>query len=228
MDSRIRYAKSGDFNIAYKVVGQGPRDLIFIQGSVTNLGVLWEDDRYRNFCERIARYCRLILFDKRGMGLSDRVEVGSMEDRMDDVRAVLDAVGSERAVVMGVSEGGLLATLFAASHPDRTEALVLIGAETREENDDDWAWGDGTREEFEGRMADWSGWGEGRMIDWIAPSLAGNPEAHAWWGRMQLQAGNPTDDRSAQPCVVRNRYSGHPTDHPCAGACSPPNGRSRR
>lgn len=224
MESRIRYAKSGDFNIAYKVVGEGPRDLIFIQGSVTNRGVLWEDDRYRSFCERVARYCRLILFDKRGMGLSDRVEAGTMEDRMDDVRAVLDAVGSERAVVMGVSEGGLLATLFAASHPDRTEALVLIGAETREENDDDWAWGDGTREEFEGSMADWSHWGEGRMIDWIAPSLAGNPEAHAWWGRMQLQAGNPrtieahsrasfgTDTRAILPTIRVPTLVLHRTD----------------
>lgn len=191
MDSRIKYARNGDLNIAYKVVGEGARDLIFVQGSYTNLGVLWEDDRYRAFCERLAKYSRLILFDKRGMGLSDRVQAGTMEDRMDDVRAVLDAVDSARAVVVGVSEGGLLGTLFAASHPDRTEALVLIGAETREENDGDWAWGDGTREEFEGWMADWSHWGEGRTIDSLAPSLAGDPEARAWWGRLQLQAGNP-------------------------------------
>jgi pimeloyl-ACP methyl ester carboxylesterase len=191
MDSRIRYAQSGDFNIAYKIVGDGPRDLIFIQGSMTNLGVLWEDDRYRGFCERVAAFTRMILFDKRGMGLSDRVEAGTMEDRMDDVRAVLDAAGSTRAVVVGVSEGGLLAELFAASHPDRTEALILIGAETREENDAEWAWGDGTREEFEGWMADWSDWGDGNSIGFLAPSLAGDPEARAWWGRLQLQAGNP-------------------------------------
>ncbi len=191
MDSPIRYATSGDLNIAYKVVGDGPRDLIFIQGSFTNLGVLWEDDRYRSFCQRVARYSRLILFDKRGMGLSDRVEAGTMEDRMDDVRAVLDAAGSQRAFVIGVSEGGLLATLFAASHPDRTEGLILIGGETREENDEEWAWGDATREDFDAWLEDWSDWGEGKMIDAIAPSLAGDPEARAWWGRLQLQAGNP-------------------------------------
>lgn len=191
MDSRIWYARSGDFNIAYKIVGDGPRDLIFIQGSTTNLGVLWENDRYRGFCERVASYTRMILFDKRGMGLSDRVEGGTMEDRMDDVRAVLDAAGSTRAVVVGVSEGGLLAELFAASHPDRTEALILIGAETREENDDEWALGDGTRAQFEGWMADWSDWGEGNHIASLAPSLAGDPEARAWLGRLQLQSGNP-------------------------------------
>ncbi|MFI5261085.1 MAG: alpha/beta fold hydrolase [Candidatus Limnocylindrales bacterium] len=191
MDSRVRYAKNGDLNIAYKLVGEGPRDLVFVQGSVTNLGVLWENDGYRRFCERLAAFSRLILFDKRGMGLSDRVEAGTMEDRMDDVRAVMDAVGSQRAAVMGVSEGGLLATLFAASHPDRTIALVLIGAETREENDAAWAWGDGTREQFEGWMADWSTWGDGAAIASLAPSLADDPGERDWFGRLQLQAGNP-------------------------------------
>ena len=127
----------------------GRRDLIFIQGNITNLDIYWDDRRYREFCERLASFSRLILFDKRGMGLSDRVETGTMEDRMDDVRAVLDAVGSERAVVMGASEGGLLATLFAAAHPERTESLVLLGSEVREERDEGWPWGEFTRAEFE-------------------------------------------------------------------------------
>lgn len=191
MEPRIRYAPNGDINIAYLVMGEGPRDIVFVQGSITNLGVLLEDAAYHGFCERIAAFSRLILSDKRGMGLSERVEAGTMEDRMDDVRAVLDAAGSARAVIMGVSEGGLLAELFAASHPDRTEALVLVGAETREENDSEWGWGDGTRAEFEESMADWSTWGEGRGIWALAPTLAGDERVRAWWGRLQLQAGNP-------------------------------------
>ena len=94
MSSAIHFASNGDIQIAYKVVGSGPPDLIFIQGHITNLDIYWDDRAYREFCERLASFSRLILFDKRGMGLSDRVETGTMEDRMDDVRAVLDAVGS--------------------------------------------------------------------------------------------------------------------------------------
>jgi pimeloyl-ACP methyl ester carboxylesterase/class 3 adenylate cyclase len=191
MPSRINYAPNGDINIAYVTMGSGPRDIIFIAGAVTNLAVLLDDPSYVAFCERLAAFSRLILFDKRGMGLSERVEAGTMEDRMDDVRAVLDAVGSTRAVVMGVSEGGLMAELFAASHPDRTEALILVGAETRKENDAEWQWGDGTREEFDRRLADWSAWGDGRTIWALAPSLDGDERMRAWWGRLQLQAGNP-------------------------------------
>jgi class 3 adenylate cyclase len=191
MADRIRYASNGDINIAYAVLGHGPPDVVWVQGAATNIAVLLDDPDYRAFCERIAAFSRFVLFDKRGMGLSERVEAGSMEDRMDDVRAILDAIASERAVVVGVSEGGLMAELFAASHPDRTEALVLIGAEVREENDDEWRWGDGTREQFEAAMADWSRWGEGGNFPKLAPSLADDERARAWWGRVQLQAGNP-------------------------------------
>jgi pimeloyl-ACP methyl ester carboxylesterase len=193
VSSVIRYARNGDINIAYKTVGSGPRDLIFIQGNITNLDIYWDDRRYREFCERLAAFSRLILFDKRGMGLSDRVETGTMEDRMDDVRAVLDAVGSGRAVVMGASEGGLLATLFAGAHPERTESLVLLGSEVREERDEGWPWGEFTRAEFEEVMGDWSRWGEGDGVAKRAPSLA-DADAQAareWWARLQRNAGNP-------------------------------------
>jgi pimeloyl-ACP methyl ester carboxylesterase len=191
MADRIRYAPNGDINIAYAVLGSGPPDMVWVQGAATNIGVLLDDPEYRGFCERIATFSRFVLFDKRGMGLSERVEAGTMEDRMDDVRAILDAIGSRRAVVVGVSEGGLMAELFAATHPDRTEALILIGAEVREENDGDWRWGDGTRAEFDASMADWSHWGEGRNFPKLVPSLANDLRARAWWGRVQLQAGNP-------------------------------------
>jgi pimeloyl-ACP methyl ester carboxylesterase len=189
--SRIRYARNGDVNIAYRTLGDGPRDLLFVAGTITNLDVMWEDAGYRRFCERLASFSRLVTFDKRGMGLSERVEAGTMEDRMDDVRAILDAIGSERAHIMGVSEGGLLAELFAASHPHRSQALILVGAEVREENDDEWRWGDGTREWFEDMMSDWSDWGEGAGIEHLAPSLAGDPAARELFGRLQLMAGNP-------------------------------------
>jgi pimeloyl-ACP methyl ester carboxylesterase len=191
MASRIRYARNGDVNIAYRTLGDGPRDLLFVAGTITNLDVMWEDAGYRRFCERLAAFSRLVTFDKRGMGLSERVEAGTMEDRMDDVRAILDAIGSERALIMGVSEGGLMAELFAASHPGRTEALILVGAEVREENDEEWKWGDGTREWFESMMSDWSDWGEGAGIEHLAPSLAGDAAAREWFGRLQLMAGNP-------------------------------------
>ncbi len=193
MAPAIRFARNGDISIAYRILGNGPTDLVFIQGNITNLDIYWEDRAYREFCEGLAAFSRLILFDKRGMGLSDRVETGTMEDRMDDVRAVLDAAGSERAVVMGVSEGGLLATLFAAAHPERTVSLVLVGAEVREERDESWPWGELSREEFEGRMSDWSRWGEGEGFALRAPSLADADAelARAWWARLQIHAGSP-------------------------------------
>jgi pimeloyl-ACP methyl ester carboxylesterase/class 3 adenylate cyclase len=128
---RTRYAKTADgVHIAYQVVGDGPVDMVFVMGWVTNLEVMWEEPDFARFLERLATFSRLILFDKRGVGLSDRVpddRLPGLETRMDDVRAVMDAVGSERAVVFGVSEGGPMSMLFAATYPERTVALVLYG-----------------------------------------------------------------------------------------------------
>jgi pimeloyl-ACP methyl ester carboxylesterase len=145
----IRYAKSGDVFIAYQEVGTGPLDLVFVGGYITHLGVLWEEPRYRRFVERLGSFARVFLFDKRGMGLSDRVQAGTLEERMDDVRAVMDAAGSERAALMGVSEGGPLSLLFAATYPERTAALVLCGAEVKEETTDEWPWGEARRAEID-------------------------------------------------------------------------------
>ncbi len=128
---RTRYAKTADgVQVAYQVVGEGRVDMVFVMGWVTNLEVMWEDPDFARFLERLATFSRLILFDKRGVGLSDRVSddrLPGLETRMDDVRAVMDAVGSERAVVFGVSEGGPMSMLFAATYPERTVALVLYG-----------------------------------------------------------------------------------------------------
>ena len=125
---KTRYAKSGDVSIAYQVVGDGPFDLVFAPGSVSNLEFGWEEPTLERFYQRLASFCRLIIFDKRGTGVSDRVSgVPDLETRMDDVRAIMDAVGSERAAVLGYSEGAAMAALFAATYPQRTPALVLYG-----------------------------------------------------------------------------------------------------
>ena len=111
------YVKSGDVNIAYQVVGDGPFDLVHLPPFVSNLELQWEDPAERRYFERLASFSRLIMFDKRGTGLSDRVAVASLEERMDGLRAVMDAAGSERAVLFGISEGGAMCMLFAATYP---------------------------------------------------------------------------------------------------------------
>lgn len=129
---KTRYAKSGDVHIAYQVVGEGPLDLVFVPGFVSHLEFDWEMPGIASFHQRLASFSRLIRFDKRGTGLSDRPPgVPTLEQRMDDVRAVMDAVGSERAALFGVSEGGPMSLLFAATYPQRTSALVLYGSYAR-------------------------------------------------------------------------------------------------
>ena len=126
------YAKSGDLRIAYQVVGSGPFDLVLVPGYVTNVELFWERPEWANFLSRLAGFSRLILFDKRGTGLSDRVAgIASLEERMDDVRAVMDAAGSERAALFGMSEGSPLSLLFAATYPQRVQALVMYGGYAR-------------------------------------------------------------------------------------------------
>ncbi|HZK91753.1 MAG TPA: adenylate/guanylate cyclase domain-containing protein [Stellaceae bacterium] len=127
-----RYAKSGDLSIAYQVTGSGPLDLVFVPGFVSNLDTMWETPGWAHWFTRLAQFSRLIRFDKRGTGLSDRMAgIANLEDRMDDVRAVMDAVGSERAALFGVSEGGGMSLLFAATYPERATGLVLYGTYAR-------------------------------------------------------------------------------------------------
>jgi class 3 adenylate cyclase len=207
----VQYAANGDIHIAYQVLGDGPLDLVFVAGALTNLDVLWEMSDYRRACERLASFSRLILFDKRGMGLSDRVRIGTLEERMDDVRAILDAVGSDTTALMGVSEGGPMSILFAATYPERTRGLVLCGAEVKEERTGDWPWGEATREEFEEWMnmeGVLSRWGDGLWADRLAPSRAGDPRLREQFGRLQVQSATPHDGvafmRMAFEIDVRN------------------------
>ena len=126
-----RYARSGDVRIAYQVVGDGPLDLVFVPGFVSNIDMFWEM-ALAQFFSRLASFSRLILFDKRGTGLSDRdVGIATLEERMDDVRAVMDAAGSKSAALFGFSEGGAMSLLFAATYPQRARALVLYGSFAR-------------------------------------------------------------------------------------------------
>ena len=126
-----KYAKSGDVHIAYQVIGRGRIDLVFVSAWVFPIEVVWEEPSVARFFQRLASFSRLILFDKRGTGQSDRVadsDLPTLEDRMDDVRAVMDAVGSERAALFGLSEGGPMSALFAATYPERTAALIMCGS----------------------------------------------------------------------------------------------------
>jgi pimeloyl-ACP methyl ester carboxylesterase len=189
----IRYARSGDVHVAYQVVGEGPVDIVFVEGSFTNRHVQWESPLYRRFMERLGSFARVILFDKRGMGLSDRVQVGTLEERMDDVRAVMDAAGSERAALIGESEGGPMAMLFAASFPERTVALLLCGAEVKEDKTDDWPWGESTREEFEKSMTTLSERWSGRpaSLRMFISSRGDDPALLEWYVRLKLQSASP-------------------------------------
>ena len=126
-----KYAKSGDTHIAYQVVGEGDLDVIYVPGWVSHVELCWEEPSLNRFLSRIASFARLIIFDKRGTGLSDRVsndQLPTLEERADDLLAVMDAANSSRAALIGFSEGGNLAAFFAASHPDRTSSLVMFGA----------------------------------------------------------------------------------------------------
>lgn len=142
MEPETRYARSDDVSIAYQVTGEGPFDLVVVPGFVSHVELTWQVPAMAEYFQRLASFCRLIRFDKRGTGMSDRVTgVPTLETRMDDVRAVMDAVGSERAALMGVSEGGPMSILFAATYPERTSALVLLSTFPRNRWAADYPWG---------------------------------------------------------------------------------------
>jgi class 3 adenylate cyclase len=191
--SEVRFARSGDIDVAYRVVGDGPVDLVCVEGAYTHLEIAWELPAYRRYYERIGEFARVILFDKRGLGMSDRVSgATTLEERMDDIGAVMDAVGSERAAVLGESEGGPLSILFAAAHPERTVGLILQGAEVRERKDGDWPWGDATDAEAEEYYASIpERWGQGLGFRYLVPSVGDAEWGRAWLGRLAIHAATP-------------------------------------
>ena len=192
MQPKTRYAKSGDVHIAYQVVGDGRLDLVYAPPWIGNMELIWEEPSCARFLKRLASFSRLILFDKRGTGSSDRaVEIPILEQQIDDLISVMDSVGSERAALLGASEGGSLCTLFAATHPERTSALILCGAvaTTRWSPETPWAL---TRETFEtwiqtvGRE-----WGGPLAIELFAPSVAHDQRFRDWWARLLRLAASP-------------------------------------
>jgi DNA-binding SARP family transcriptional activator/pimeloyl-ACP methyl ester carboxylesterase/class 3 adenylate cyclase len=193
----IRYARSGDTSIAYATVGEGPFDVVFISGWVlSNFGIAWEGPA-AEFYLRMASFCRLILFDKRGTGLSDRdVGLPDFETRMDDIRTVMDEVSSQRAAIMGVSEGGPMAALFAATYPERTAASVLYGTGASWKRAPDYPWAPTEEQKRREREAIMRRWGEpeyfDEMLDWFAPSRRDDEEIKRWWRRWALSSASPS------------------------------------
>lgn len=189
-----RYARSGDVNIAYQVTGDGPRDLVYVPGWVSNIEVMWDDPSLARFLRRLASFSRLITFDKRGTGLSDPVDIDrlpTLEDRMDDVRAVMDAVGSERATIFGHSEGGSMSAVFAATYPERTDGLILTGCYAKRIRTDDYPWAPTWEErmaEIEQVEHDWPG---ALKVEDLAPSRAGEEAFIAWLERYSRLSASP-------------------------------------
>lgn len=182
-----RYAKSGDVHVAYQVFGDGPVNLVYAPGFVSHLDNYWDDPSCAHWLHRLAKFCRIVMFDKRGTGLSDLVQtLPNMDERMDDLRAVMDAAGMESAAVSGISEGGPLATLFAASHPDRCHALVLYGAFARFSS---WI---PTDEGFDA-LLDYidNHWGSGASLPMFAPSRQDDPTFRKWWGKFERLGASP-------------------------------------
>jgi pimeloyl-ACP methyl ester carboxylesterase len=192
MTPETRYARSGDVNIAYQVVGDAPRDLVLVPGWVSNIEVFWEDPACARFLARLASFTRLILFDKRGTGLSDRVtDLPNLETRMDDVRAVMDTVGSERAALLGYSDGGPMCALFAATYPARTTAVITAGSYARRIWAPDYPWApkiDQHRQFMERCQREWGG---PVGLDERWPSAARDERVRQWWARLLRMGSSP-------------------------------------
>lgn len=189
-----RYASSDGVNIAYQVVGSGPFDLVYVPGWVSNIELMWEEPRLAAFLERLASFSRLILFDKRGTGLSDAVSdehLPTLERRMDDVRAVMDAAGSERAALLGHSEGGNMCIVFSASFPERTSALVLVGCYAKRSRTDDYPWAPDSEDREREIQETERTWGRVDFASTLAPSVAHDEAFRRWFQRYLRLSASP-------------------------------------
>jgi len=197
MPPEVRYARSGGLRIAYQVVGNGPIYLVYTIGASSHLDLICEEPHWAGTFTRLAEFSRLIAFDKRGTGLSDRPDhIATLEERIDDIRTVMDAAGSERASIIGVSEGGPMALLFAATHPQRTRSLIVHGAKPRYAWAPDWPWGrtDAELEEIAktNNALDWVvDYSQPAGRKWIGPELCGDPAFIEWMGRFWRSGGTP-------------------------------------
>ena len=212
-----QYAKVGDLHIAFQVVGDGPLDLVFVPGWVSNVELGWEEPRQAAFLRGLASFARLILFDKRGTGLSDPVPIDrppTLEDRMADVNAVMDAANVDRGALFGFSEGGAMSALFGATYPDRISSLVLWGATPRVSWADDWPWGVTRSEGIAQLKSVESGqFNEHFGLDFFVPGVAAEPDMVRWWNRTSRLSASPgmyvaliktngaTDVRSVLPTI---------------------------
>jgi class 3 adenylate cyclase len=193
MPPETRYARSGDVGIAYQEFGEGEIDLVLAFPFVSHLDLMWENPAHVRFLDRLGSFARVLAFDRRGVGLSDPVgSATTLEERMDDVRAVMDAAGSERAALFGMSEGAMMCMLHAAAHPERTSALVLWGAMARSTWAEDYPWAPPKEALLEADKELMSPhWGQGATLDIFSPSLAGDPKAREYQARFERQAASP-------------------------------------
>jgi class 3 adenylate cyclase len=193
MPPETRYARSGDAGIAYQVFGEGEIDLVVAFPFVSHLDLLWESPAQARFMRRLGSFARVIAFDRRGVGLSDPVADGAtLEERMDDARAVMDAAGSERAALFGMSEGTTMCMLFAATHPERCSALVLWGGMARSTWAEDYPWApekEALLEAEDELMSPF--WGQGTSIEVFSPSLADDPKSREAQAKLERQAASP-------------------------------------
>jgi len=200
---KTQYARSGEFSIAYQVVGDGPLDLVHIPGLVSHLDHAWTHPKYVRFMRLLSSFARVIVYDKRGTGLSDPfIEPPSVEERIDDTRAVMDAVGSDRAAVFGCSEGATLAAYFAAPYPERVSSAILYGSFARLTPDPpDYPWGfdDFMMSQFQ--LGGQEAWGEGVILTVLAPSFLADDDEREWWGGYERTAISP---RVLDPMTAAN------------------------
>ena len=190
---KTRYVKCDDLYIAYQVFGDGPVDLIYAQGWLTNIEYAWESPDYVRFLRKLARFSRVVFFDKRGCGMSDRI-IGtpSLEERSRDIVAIMDAIGSERAAFLGMSEGGAICSMFAAAYPERTSHLILYGSRPCYSNSATWPHG-ASPEEIETDINDLiANWGNPFQLDSGAPSAANDPAAAEWFAAYLRYSASPT------------------------------------
>ena len=189
MDSAIKYAKCDDVHIAYRIFGDGPRDIVLIPGTLSHVELYWEFPTTEYMLKRLTSFARVIVFDKRGQGLSDRVGEQTLEERIGDVRAVMDAAGSQRATIYGWSEGGQMSLMFSATYPERTSALVLCGSSAFTERRDPWT---ATKEQFELALAQVeSRWGEGILVPINAPSRVKDKAFIEYFARLERATASP-------------------------------------